>query len=450
VALAAEDLAPELDNSADDAHFHWPKLVPSWSSSGIGLATGLDGSIVVARGNLLLRYRPDGQLDDAFGDGGRLAIYEIDGLPFYLQDVAIDPQGKTVIFGTTVDPSVARMVTAYTSREVSPSFATVLRLDGAGELDRSFGGGDGVFRNGLALRPAPNVPDDIPLVEIASAKVDSEGRPVMAIGEVGFPPSIRSTPGWAVESLARLTPAGDLDPSFGGGDGIVEGIARPGWLGRTFNGFCISAGNAPVVAIGQFTLGEEGERPAGWLSRLREDGSPDRTFGKNGTVRAAGGAGPLACPRSGHVLMLQDPGFVRPASRSPSPWRVVRRTPTGGVNRRFGRRAQVNLRGRNSWLSSLTQDRRGRVLLAGTLSLPKQGGKGERRFFTVIRLLPSGRVDRGFGHGGWVRTGFGPDADVYAEEAVADASGRLVVAGSGRAPWLQPGGVLLAGYLPGR
>ena len=429
-----------------------PTLRPSPYGDEVHLATAPDSSFVVARGNLLLRFLPDGQLDPNFGEAGKLAISSVEGLPFGLSDIAFDSEGRILVFGTTVDPSISRFSYGYSIGEVSPSFVTVLRLDPTGEFDPSFGNGNGVFRDGLGLSPTRNVPADIPLVETASAELDSQGRAVIAVGKVGFPPSVRSTPGWVVDALVRLTPSGALDSSFGGGDGIVEGILRGPRGGRLFGGFCISASDEPIVASSEFTFpegkAEEEEHAPGWLLRLRASGTPDRSFGQHGIAYAHGGVGALACTPSGRLFTLQGPDFFPHNDRSS--WRVVRRSANGRVDTAFGRRVVVELHGRYSALTSLAVDGRGRILIAGTLRLEKRNGKGTRSFFTVFRLLPSGRLDRRFGHGGWVRTGFGQSADVNVSATAIDVSGRLIVAGGARAPWLQPSGIVMARYLLGR
>jgi hypothetical protein len=303
-----------------------------------------------------------------------------------------------------------------------------VRLDSSGELDPSFGGGDGVFRAAFGLRPTHGVPTDIPLEEIAFAELDAEGRAVMAIDKVGFPPSVGHTyAGWITAALARLTPSGDLDRNFGGG-GLVEGI----------HGFCISTGNALVIST-----------DAG-LSRLREDGMADRAFGRNGLVPTRQGFGSLSCDRTGDILTLQGPESFLPTREDPSSWKVIKRSADGRLNRGFNGRAKLKLRGRYSLLTSIATDRRGRVLLAGTLRSPARNKRGLRSFFIVIRLLASGRPDRSFGHGGWVRTGFGPQTAVDVGEMAIDTNGRLLIAGKGSSPQIQPGGVVLARYLLGR
>ncbi len=442
VATAVDEVAPNWSGSGPG-----PTLRPE-SYGYIHLAVAPDGSLVVARGNLLLRYLPDGQLDSKFGEGGKLAISTVEGLPFGLADIAVTSEDEILVFGTVVDPTISRFISGYSPRELSPSFVTVLRLDSTGALDPTFGKGNGVFREDLDLSSTRGVPADILLAETESAEIDSEGRAVIAVGKVGFPPAIRSTPGWVGDALIRLTPSGTLDPTFGGGDGIVEGILRGSReAGLLFRDFCISTRDEPIVAVGNFTF-EEGQGRT-WLSRLHADGTLNRAFGQDGIAQGHGGSGRPACTRS-HIFMLQGPSTFSPTREDPSLWKVVSRSTDGHVNRGFGRRASVRLRGKYSRLTSIAVDQRGRVVLAGVLELPMQRKQGRSTYFTVIRLLPSGRLDQSFGHDGWTKTTFGRNASIDTSAAAIDAFGRPIVVGGAFASWLQPSGVVLARYLVGR
>ena len=431
------------------------EAVPNWSKSGPGpaarpaayglhLAAAPDGSLVVAQDNMLLRYLPDGQLDSKFGVDGKLVISTVEALPFGLADIAVTDEGnllgmpltagfmgKILVFGSVVDPTVGRFVSAYSPREFSPSFVAVLRLDSTGALDPTFGKGNGVFLESLGLSPTRGIPGDIPLVDAESADIDSRGRAVIAVGKAGFEPgSYRATPGYVGDALIRLTPSGTLDPTFGGGDGIVEGILQ--------GDFCISTLDEPIVGVST------------GLSRLHADGALNRAFGQDGVAQGKGGFA-LACARS-HIFTLQGPSTYSPTREDPSLWSVVSRSADDGhLNQSFNRRAVIRLKGKYSSLTSIAIDRRGRVLLAGVLELPTGRKQGRSTYFTVIRLRPSGRLDRSFGHDGWTRTSFGRDVSIESSvEVTADAIGRPVVVGGAYASWLQPSGVVLVRYLSGR
>ena len=74
----------------------------------------------------LVRYNPDGSLDQSFGTGGKLlTAFELDSLYVnsYAEDVGIDPNGRIVAAGG------------------GGSFFELARYNPRGELDGSFGNG---------------------------------------------------------------------------------------------------------------------------------------------------------------------------------------------------------------------------------------------------------------------------------------------------------------------
>lgn len=448
VAVAADLLAPAWTNTSS--------FPPNWTGTRAKIADAADGSFATLRGNAITRHRFDGSLDPHFGDAGRVTVASVEGMPLGLVDIAIDSAGRVMAFGTAVDPDITGEIPGYAPVWVNSSFVVALRFNSRGDLDPGFGGGNGVFRSDLGLAPIFNAADDISLVETVSAKLDSQDRAILAVGEVGIPPSAgHSYFNWVTDTLVRLTAAGSLDPRFGGGDGVAADLLN---RNRIYSDFCISSQDRPVVASHRFTLyseyaGADWSEPTspgiGWLTRLRDDGSVDRGFGVDGSRFVRGGSGPLGCDRSGGIAMLQTPPVATP--RRAVLRRIARISPEGQIERGFGAggRAVVKLP-KGSELTAVVPGGRERVLLIGTLNQRKRGQTATRTSFTVIRLLASGKPDRRFGRGGWTRTGFGRGAAVHADGGVVDGLGRLLVVGNGKAPWLQPGGAILAGYRLGR
>jgi len=422
----------------------------------VHLATAADGSIVATRGDVVLRYGPNGDLDPRFGEAGKLTVTAVEGLPFMLTDVAFDAEGRVLVFGTATDPSITREIPGYVPIRVNPSFAVVMRFDATGKLDSGFGDGDGIVRSSLGFQPFSTYTGGIPLASIDSARLDSAGRIVMAIGELGLPPS-EGHPhfGWVTDALARLMPSGDLDPTFGGGDGIADDLLSRQMI---YSDFCISTGDEPVIASSSFSIYSEYSADpyeptspqTSWLTRLRGDGSLDPAFGMGGSAYVRGGSGPLTCEDSGRLIMLQQPDF-QPPDRSPfRAWKIVRASASGRVDRRFGDQGRAIVKQPDNGspeLASVAVDSRGRVLLAGSVAVPKRSGRSPRAFLTVIRLLPSGKPDRRFGRGGWIRTDLGQRTDVSADDIAIDMSGRLLIGGRVRSGQSQPDAVVLARYL---
>jgi uncharacterized delta-60 repeat protein len=432
------------------------------------LATGSDGSVVVAMGNEIFRYRPDGAIDRSWGDGGELAVDQVEGLAFRLSDVAVDPEGRVLAFGSAVDPSYTIQIPEYWQPFTThPSVAVAMRFDSSGALDPTYGGGDGVFRGDFGTRPPEwaracrqpsgpcpvegTGPSNLPLVGVRSGTLDSAGRAVMTLQQVGpNPAEFRGRSAWLVHAVARLTPDGALDASFGGGGVTDLAAARTGNLSEP----AIDLRGEVLLAREQVPSPVEEYRGPlmGEVLRLQPGGAFDPTFGTLGAAHAVGGADAIATDREGRVIMLQPPSHPK-ARPGVTRQGLARLTAEGNADRSFGRRGRIwaTLPGRYSEISSLRIDGRGRVLLAGTVAAANgQEHLKSRTYFTVIRLLPSGKPDRSFGHGGWIRTGFGRRTVVRAEGMALLPQGRLLVAGYGRSPELQPAGVVAARYRLGR
>src|SRR5438034_25654 len=138
----------------------------------------------------LARYDPDGSLDPTFGDGGKQLLGGCAGTVgagMSANAVAIDPAGRIVLAGSC-----------------SVSTFALARYNSDGSLDPTFGSGGFVttqFAGGSGAGDA------------FSIAIDPSGR-IVAAG-FAFPPF----------ALARYTPAGALDPTFGSG-GLVTTL-RP-------------------------------------------------------------------------------------------------------------------------------------------------------------------------------------------------------------------------------
>jgi uncharacterized delta-60 repeat protein len=289
------------------------KILLAGSSS--PLATGQDFS--------LARYNADGTFDTTFGNGG----------------IVITP----VSFGTTADngTSVALqsdgkvLVAGWTITGNGVDFA-LLRYNDNGTLDTTFGGGDGIVTTPIGVGTAsdqalhlavqsdgkivvvgstqPNPPTGIPpQQDLAIARYNADGSLDATFGTGGIvitPVSPAQGPDSATAvlsqddgglivagsaffgtttqqdfALVRYTATGDLDLTFGGGDGIVTTAVVPtadsarGLL-QQLDGRIVIAGVAFGVPGSTFAI-----------ARYNTDGSPDTTFGTGGVVTTAIGTG---------------------------------------------------------------------------------------------------------------------------------------------------------------
>jgi len=193
-------------------------------------------------GIIAYRFGPNGKLDRGYGTDGRAFIPR----PSQWDPVgAAMPQGDGLLIATPAVPPGSSEKTVF-----------LTRLDGDGQLDRSFGDGGSTWVVGLE-GPASGV--------------------ATAGGPPGKPTGIVQQPGGAIvvatgtNVFLRFTPDGKLDPTFGGG-----GVARGPAPGIRLNALAQSPDGALFAAGATQTRGE----PDDFITeKLTVDGAPDATFG---------------------------------------------------------------------------------------------------------------------------------------------------------------------------
>lgn len=190
-----------------------------------GVALQPDGKIVVAgRAKTLdpganydfalARYTPEGELDDSFGDGGKVVFPILDDN--LGRKVVIQPDGKIVIAGYTCE-----------ERKGAPEYCYfgVARVDSGGVLDPSFGGTGKVHTD---------VNDGFPY----DVALQSDNK-LVALGVHGNLTGLMFN-----VVLVRYQPDGSLDPTFG-----YNGISETNY-GYISN----SAGDIRFQADGQIVV----------------------------------------------------------------------------------------------------------------------------------------------------------------------------------------------------
>jgi uncharacterized delta-60 repeat protein len=202
----------------------------------------------------LLRFSADGSLDPSFGSGGQVVDAPVVGSAFA---VAIQPDGKIVVAGSTPaagDPN-------------DFSDFIVARYTSAGVLDPTFGTGGVVITNGGGSNEAHNV------------VLQPDGKVVLSGAVFNASSGINQT------DLARYTPSGLLDPSFGNAGTLqLPGKQLGDGLALQPDGELVLVGNVetatPPQTATQFAL-----------MRMNADGTPDNGFGTAGFVQTAFTAG---------------------------------------------------------------------------------------------------------------------------------------------------------------
>jgi uncharacterized delta-60 repeat protein len=224
------------------------------------------GSLVVAYGHssevdhwgkYLVRYTPAGEIDPAFPpiDAGSA--------------VAMAPDGK-IVMASGAYPDASHRFFAW-------------RVTRDGQPDPSFGGGEPVI-----------IPDISTKLERRLAVVASAagGMILAGVGSGDGSPDPRLV-------VARFDAAGQLDPSFGGGRGLVlHDVIGSG----SVHGVA-EAADGGIVIVGQHNDLRGSFRAV--AVRLTSDGSLDRTFGDKGVVFGASDTSDFHC-----VLALPDGEIV--------------------------------------------------------------------------------------------------------------------------------------------
>ena len=253
-AIARYDASGALDPSfGGDGIVH----VEDGTDAASAVAVRPDGRIVVVGGSgpggdfELVQLLPDGSLDPAFGDGGRVST-DFGGAD-NAQDVVVQPDGRLVVAGQ-VGPGA------------TCCHGGLARYDADGSLDETFGDG------GLVA-----FADEVQ--HLNAVTVQPDGRIVAAGGAHDVSPTDAA--------VVRLTAAGVPDPSFGG-DGTV--VTDLGGTNDDLRAVAIDA-DGGIVAGGTRADSQDATGDDTAVVRYRADGSLDGTFGHGGVVLAdAGGA----------------------------------------------------------------------------------------------------------------------------------------------------------------
>jgi uncharacterized delta-60 repeat protein len=321
------------------------------------------------------RLRPDGSLDPAFGSAGVRRLRRLPGLYGTLAGegvlgLARTPSGELIASGGS-----------------GPS-AFLVRLRPRGRLDRLFG------VEGIASERIPHPSETI----AHSIALDSRGHLLVA-GQTnaGSAESERAT-------VFRFLPDGRPDRSFGRRAGFVH-----------LRGEGEELELVPDRSGGTYLLSSNpADEP--WIAHLRRDGSLDRRFGRGGFVElklsrlgsteAEGGFTQLhhmvaGLPGGGLIVVGRSSKLGRlgllEVRRLSSRGHLVRTFGDGGVLTFDGPRLESLL------ATDLEIGPQGDVLITGALPKPRResdDGELAARRLAVVKILPTGRLDRRFGHGG--------------------------------------------------
>jgi uncharacterized delta-60 repeat protein len=333
------------------------------------LATGLIVCVSLAMAPPALAA--PGDPDPSFGTDG-VVVTDFGGEDLE-RDVAVDSLGRVVVVGNSE--------VSETEQEI-----IIARYTPSGNLDSSFGGGDGFVQRHFGMEPW----DDT-----AAVAVYDDGRVVVA-GQTASDSICNVS---CEAAVMRLTEDGQLDPSFNGDGVFTSGI-------NFSDASAVTIDASERVVIGEFTE----------IFRLTEAGLLDPSFDGDGRAPVDNGASlGVGIDASGRIVATDYfNGEVT----------AVRLLATGAPDPAFdgnGYAATSIAPGSLDYPEALALDPSGRVLIVGQTLLP---GEIEGRLF-MLRFTASGALDPGFGSSGVVLG----DENSWAGDVALDASGRLLVTG---------------------
>ena len=345
-----------------------------------------------------------GQLDPNFGNGG-IVVTTAQGAQT-ANAVAQDANGFTVIAGSAVNkPANAGLsgLHSFLVARYTPSGALDPAFNGTGiNASASFGSfDDQAF--GVALQPDGSV---------------------IAVGTTS------STTGGAdhVVAIARYTQSGALDPTFGTG-GLVTTDIRPGLTGENdVAGSVAVQSNGDIVVAGTSWTGTTEQT---FVARYTPAGALDPSFGSGGIVPSALAAPSVANQLTsvalgpGGTIDVSATGCTAGCATSgeTDAAEVISLSSTGALNTSFASGGIATV-GTSSNAAALAVESGGQVVVVGSQGY---GVTGQKRF-VVARFTATGAPDGSFGSAGIVLTSF--DANDDEARAVAlEPSGIIVVAG---------------------
>ncbi len=320
------------------------------------------GETVVTRPDFdiaLARYNADGALDAGFGSGGKVTA-TFGPTSDFAGAVAVQPDGKIVLAGASGVP-----------QQRDEAFA-LARFKPDGSLDSGFGSA-GMVTTRFAS------PGD----EAAQALVLQPDGKIVAVGSE----LVGSREGPSDFALARYTPEGVLDPTFGSGGKVTTTFGSA----SDFANGAVLQPDGKIVVAGYSFQGRVG--PSAFaLARYMPDGSLDPSFGSGGRVMTDVGPDGTAW-----AVALQRDGKIVAAGTGRGVFALARYNPNGSLDQSFGTGGIVSTAvgtGDEALARAVAVQPEGKVVVAGSTVTCTYDD------FTLARYTPAGVLDRTFGSNG--------------------------------------------------
>ncbi|MFE1289783.1 calcium-binding protein [Streptomyces sp. NPDC058751] len=355
-----------------DRRRFFPARAGTVAATVLALVLALPGTAVAAPGNLDTTFSGDGKAVTTVADDD------------HADDVVVQPDGKILSVGSSVDETLPESDFALT------------RHNPDGTLDTGFGTG------GTVRTAVNNMGPSLQWSEAHAVALQADGK-IVVVGS-----SWRGYEDCCWFVVTRYNPDGTLDNTFSG-----DGRVFADFDGPTEARDVAIDSSGRIVAAGY---------TGGWMAvlRLTGDGTPDTTFGGDGTV-TANPAGPvLQEGGDGRALALQADGKIVVGGQVGATrfdFALMRFNTDGSVDTGFDGDGIVRTDfGDYESVEGLALQPDGKIVATG--------GSGTR--FALARYLPNGALDTGFDGNGTAITPGGTAAAV----ALQPGDGRIVIAGT--------------------
>lgn len=372
---------------------------------------------VVSAGNdmAILRLNADGSLDGTFGAGGIARVNGGQGDSQEGFDVVRQPDGKLLVAGQLEEES-------YTD-------SAVARLLPDGTLDPSYGqAAQGGGRKGFRM---------IDLGIDSSRHDDARGIVLQSTGKAVIAAQAKRNGGnfdYYRFTLARLDANGDIDTTFGNsGTGIV--VSQP--VTVQSDEFVTAVGRLADDTLPAddriLVVGYVANRGYALMRRYTANGLPDASFGTGGTVAiedVASGGVRTGLGRIDDAVILPNGKILLVGRGGDRGFAFLRYNANGTPDTTFGTngRTLVKISDGSQYdvPSALAVQRNGKIVASGYGTVVTEGSV--RKDMMVVRLLPNGRRDAGFGDNGVFTYPMSDEGDdAFAVKVLAN--GRIVAAG---------------------
>lgn len=200
----------------------------------------------------IVRYNTNGEIDTSFGDNGVVTTFQYDSSSgsqyITIYDIVVQSDGKI-------------LVSAYLWSQDGYHYTILNRYDTNGLLDTTFS------ENGIAF-----VRD---VVRRETHLHINEDKSIYIIGAESIQGGSDHT-----LTLYKFGSDGELDESFGGGDGAVTVLSEDYTIPIKFKGYAVNS-DETIVVVNSF---EEDDIYKTALTKYTSDGAVDTTFGTDGTI----------------------------------------------------------------------------------------------------------------------------------------------------------------------